>query len=258
MHLGCFVFMCLGIILPCHSQDQSCGCTEIMTCPPYSNTTGEGASSVDECVCYPGYMLMKGYCVEMLDCPPNSTDWYTLTVGGCECKDGFVFSEGMCVELFHCPANSSGVGSMVLSILDCKCDVGYIRQTIDADCLRMYDCPLNSTQPRAFSPDECVCVSGYTSTNQGCVPIIPPGQMQPGVIAIYVVSGSVAFIGVIAAVVQFLITPSAAVAPMSAAFVGGNFGSLVVNPVLAHVSLASRFPDPAAIIMDRRFIEYKV
>jgi hypothetical protein len=82
--------------------------------------------------------------------------------------------------------------------------------------------------------------------------------VQPGVIAIYVVSGSVAFIGVIAAVVQFLITPSAAVAPMSTVFVGCNFGSLVVNPVLAHVSLASRFPDPAAIIMDRRFIEYKV
>jgi uncharacterized membrane protein len=68
----------------------------------------------------------------------------------------------------------------------------------------------------------------------------------------------VAFIGVIAAVVQLFIIPSAAVAPMSAAFVGGNFGSLVVNPVLAHVSLASRFPDPAAILMDRRFIEYKV
>jgi uncharacterized membrane protein len=82
--------------------------------------------------------------------------------------------------------------------------------------------------------------------------------VQPGVIAIYVVSGSVAFIGVIAVVVQALIIPSAAVAPVSAAAAGGNFGSLVVNPVLAHVSLASRFPDPAAIIMDRRFIEYKV
>ena len=252
MHLGCFVFMCLGIILPCHSQDQSCGCTEVMTCPPNSNTTGEGASSVDDCVCYPGYMSFEGDCVEMLDCPPNSTEWYTLTVGGCKCKNGFVYlvSEGACIELFHCPENSSAVGGMALSILDCKCDHGYVRQTIDADCVWMYDCPLNSTKPWAFSVDECVCVSGYTSTDKGCVPIIPPAQIQPAQIAIYAVGGGVALIGSIAAVVQFLILPSAAVAPATTVVAGANLG-LVGN------GIASR-ADPAAILMDIRFIEYKV
>jgi hypothetical protein len=73
--------------------------------------------------------------------------------------------------------------------------------------------------------------------------------VQPGVIAIYVVSGSVAFIGAVAAVVQLFIIPSAAVAPMAAA-AGGNFG-------LVGTFVGSR-ADPAAILMDRRFIEYKV
>ena len=241
--------------LSTHAQDE-CGCTEVVSCPPNSNTTGYGAASIADCVCNPGFMRVGSGCFEMFDCPPNSTAEFTLTAGSCTCLDGFVplVPEGRCVELYRCPLNSRPTGSVALSILDCVCDPGFTRLTVGGGCLRIYDCPLNSTKPWALSMSECVCMDGYTSANNSCVPSIStpesPGGLSITLIASVAVGGVAVLSGAGWAVVRFMFFTPTAAPPASAAPTPAG----ALDP---KKSLAASY-NPAAVRLNGRFIEYEV
>ena len=144
---------------------------ELFHCPENSRiialNSNTSATSMDDCVCNPGYRLMEGVCVMVFECPPNSTTEFALTAGGCTCADGFVpLASGVgCVELFRCPANSHSVGGLALSFVDCQCDAGFVRSMAGGECV----CPLNSVKSPALN--ECVCVAGFTRlfSNESCV-----------------------------------------------------------------------------------------
>jgi len=220
MHVECGLFLLVFLFQHIRAQDE-CGCTEVMRCPPNSNTTGFGAASVDDCVCYPGYMRLGEECVA--ECPPNST---TAEIG-CTCVDGFVASGGGCVEMFRCPANSRPVGGgLVLSSVDCWCNEGFVRSD-GGLCV----CAPNSV----ISSDGCVCVSGYNRTfaNESCV------QAESSPVALITgaaVGGGAVLVGVVWAVVRYIfMAPAVSPPPMVS---GGG--------MLAQVR------------MTRKFIEYKV
>lgn len=205
MYFGCSLFL-LVFLFPhnIHAQDE-CDCTDVMVCPPNSNTSGYGAASVDDCVCDPGYMRLGEACVAV--CPPNSTAGIS---GGCTCVDGFVLSGGVCVEMFRCPANSRPVGGgLVLSTLDCWCNEGFVRS--DEGCV----CSPNSV----ILLDGCECVSGYRRTfaNESCVQESAPiaGVAVGGILGV-AVGGSVVLVSSVWAAVQyfFMAPPAAVPAPM--------------------------------------------
>ena len=141
---GCLFILVLHIFLlqPTHLQlllDQ-CGCTEISLCPPNSNTTMEGAVSVEDCVCYPGFVRVDGGCLETIDCPVNSKPiggGVAVSLDDCMCDVGFIHSEvdsGLCLEVFYCPPNSNSTVKWALSPEDCVCDTGYARLFVNGSC----------------------------------------------------------------------------------------------------------------------------
>ena len=55
--MWCLVVGCVFLLLlppSLQTHDLQCGCTEVVLCPPNSTTTGVGATSLDDCVCFPG------------------------------------------------------------------------------------------------------------------------------------------------------------------------------------------------------------
>lgn len=181
MYFGCSLFL-LVILFPLIRARDECGCTEVMVCPPNSNTSGYGAASVDDCVCNPGYLQLEGICVEVFECPPNSTTEFVLTAGGCTCADGFTLLEGMCVELFNCPANSHPdaqySNTSTASMDDCVCDPGYVRLGIM--CVEVFDCPPNSTTDFVLNAGGCTCVDGFVPSGGECVEMFRcPANSQP-------------------------------------------------------------------------------
>ena len=166
MYFGCSLFLFFMSLPHIHAQDE-CGCTEVMVCPPNSNTSGYGAASVEDCVCNPGYMFLDGVCVEVFECPPNSITEFVLAAGDCMCAGGFVLSGGVCVELFRCPENSQiiALNSNTSSIDDCVCNPGY--RLMEGVCVMVFECPPNSTTEFALTAGGCTCADGFVPLASG-------------------------------------------------------------------------------------------
>ena len=117
------LFFLFFLLFPAVHRAQMCGCSEMVMCPPNSNTTGAGGASLDECVCNPGFVGVGGACV--VECQPNS---HAFSAQDCRCDAGFVDGvNGTCLKIFDCPLNSTSTAvAHPLSINDCACDSGLV------------------------------------------------------------------------------------------------------------------------------------
>jgi hypothetical protein len=155
------------VVLPATQslEDSTCGCSEVTMCPPNSNTTGEGAASIEDCICYPGYVDVGPARVEIIGCPPNSNPVgeYALSLQDCVCDPGYVDILGSCTELFDCPPNSTAAAEYALSPQDCKCDPGYTRLFVNESCELLVTVPLqNSTAALSTEMIAGIAAAGST------------------------------------------------------------------------------------------------
>lgn len=54
MRAGCCALLLLLCVVSPSLQQPGCECTGVVQCPPNSTTAGVGATSLDDCVCFPG------------------------------------------------------------------------------------------------------------------------------------------------------------------------------------------------------------
>jgi len=114
-------------------------------CPLLTSTTGEGAYSMDQCVCVKGYTAVNGSCV------PCLTGQYKDFVGNGACE--------------HCVLRTTTVpGNVASSTEACVCDAGFYRD----DPVTCLICPHGKYKEDVGDASTCLqCPSLQTTTAQG-------------------------------------------------------------------------------------------
>ena len=188
-----FIFLFLLFLASAaqNPDDNVCGCSEVVMCPLNSNTTGLGASSIDDCICNPGFVDVGGGCVKVIDCPLNthSVDQFAFSEQECVCDLGYVdaFTNRTCVKIFECPLNSSSAITYPLSVKDCACDSGFT--LLDNTCQLTASAGLSVTAIAGIAAGSAALAGGglmgiinswnflFPPTTTPVPPVVGPGVM---------------------------------------------------------------------------------
>ena len=224
--------------------------TQPVSCPTNFITFSPGASSVDDCVCPPGFFEAGSACSACpggFICPGNSTALPIPCASGSfcplqsivsiPCPVGFVCgmtvsSPTACDPGFYCPESTrqqlpcpSGAlcnGSVAECILggtapncvNCTCGVGLV--AYNNTCHNLTNgCPLNLDCTRRDAFGSAPCVAGYALSGGVCVANVDPFVLSAPVIALIIVGGLVVVGGVTAIAVAM--APSTTIPPFNSA-----------------------------------------
>jgi hypothetical protein len=226
----------LFLINPARSNPACSNCsTQPSSCPPNFITLSPGASSVDDCVCPPGFFEANSMCLTCpggFVCPGTPTTLPIPCASGTfcppqsiesiPCPAGFVCgmtvsSPTACDPGFYCPESSKqqlpcpsgtlcngsavecifgGMAPNCVQCVNCTCGVGFV--AYNNTCLNLTNgCPLNLDCTRRDAFGSAPCVAGYALSVGVCVANVDPFVLSPPVIALIAVGG----VGVIASAI---------------------------------------------------------
>ena len=159
------------------------GSSNCLQCPQNKSTTGTGLSSIESCLCNPGYKYVSTEtCVLCEDGTFKST--HSNTDACVECMQGTYFPtssppyvENLCQV---CPGEKIS-DSGAFGVNSCKCDVGYYESESHTcvPCTSGFYCPGGGSKiacptnagsyPASSTANNCYCMPGYYTEENSCV-----------------------------------------------------------------------------------------